>query len=262
MQKYNNTTTCSTIDEITAHLNLSNIIGNVKARTVLRALTCAYFEEKLAGKSPNYPVVLLTGATAKRAFSSALANSFGMLSIEPFYSDSINRGGDCMSDILCDTDGYTALYIGNANKLMPYSQKLLWQYLQYGVVEKVNRMEERKEQIDVPSKLVILGADNITGISSPLYDSMIHCVLISYSKFEMVDILKQRAEYYGLSFTTEQVLEKIAEQAGGICRKGVKLVELCHKFMLAGRKDKISLIHLNQVIMNYCNACIVNTDNN
>jgi len=242
-----------TTEDILLHLNLGNIVGN-KAKTLLQCLTSAYFEEKVAGKNPLFPRILLLG-NSTNAHAHAIHNSMGNIGFTELSSNFLNKGGDDIVDILRTCNEFDTIYISDANNLSTFVQSILWKYFKFGEVETVDVVEKRKEVVKVPDVLLILGTTTLQGLSRSLYKQFTVVNLCPFTKIELIKVLSQRCEWYGIEYTSEQVLEKIAEEASGRVGKAVRLMELARKFMLVSGKDKISLLHVRQVLTNYCFPC-------
>lgn len=253
MNNSNNTsTTSSSTEDISAHLNLNNIIGG-KAKTLLSTLTCAYFEEKMAGNNPFFPKILLLGPTGKEVFAHATHNSLSNLNFIELEADFLNKGGDDLALILQSCNEHDTIYISNASKMSCYVQNILWKYLKFREVEIVIDIFDRtKETIMVPDVLLILGTTTLQGISNSLHQQFTHCILSPNTSNEIMEILLQRCRYYGISYTAETVFETIAEQAGGYARKAVAILELSRKYMVASGKNEISLLHVQRALTSYC----------
>jgi len=245
-------TTSSVTEDISEHLNLNNLVAG-KHKSLLKALTCSYYEEKIAGINPKYPKIILLGPTGKEANAIATHNSISNLNFVHLESDFLNKGGDDIIEILKSCSEYDTIYISNASKLSPYVQNILWKYLKFGKVDIViDVFERRKEVIKVPDVLLILGTTTLQGISPGVHKQFIHCHLLPYNNKELVLILEQYCTYYGILYTSEKVFEMIAEHGGQRARTSLELLELSRKYMLAAEgKEKISLLHVNRALASY-----------
>ncbi len=251
MYNSKNTSTTSSTEDILLHLNLNSIVGNPKAKTSLQCLTSSYYEEKIAGKNPIFPRILLLGNSTK-SYAHAIHNTLGNLKFTELSADFTNKGGDDITDILRTSNEFDTIYISEAHNLSVYVQNILYKYLTCGEVEVViDVIERKKEIVKVADVCLILGATTLQGLSRSLYKQFTHIYLNPYTKYELVEVLKQRCEWYGIGYTSEQVLEKIAEEASGRAGKAVRLLELARKFMVVSGKERISLVHVGQVLTNW-----------
>jgi len=250
MPELNNANTTSSTEDILSCLNLRSIVGT-KAKTLLQCITCAYFEEKVAGKNPKYPRILLLGrATKTHAY--AIHNSLGNVNFVELSADFVSQGCDNIVDILRNCSEFDTIYISDSSQMSAYVQNFLWRYLKFGEVEIVEFFEREKKVVKLPDTCLILGTTTLQQLSRSLYKKFVHVHMPDLTKYQLVEVLKMNCEWYGIEYTSEQVLEKIAEEASGRAGKAVRLLELARKFMIVAGKEKISLLHVNQVLTNYC----------
>ena len=233
--------------DIIEHLNLHNIQAQTKAQSLLCCLVNSYHEEKVV-----YPKVILLGPSGKEVCSHATHNSLGNLNFTHLEADFLNRGGDDITDILRSSSSFDTIYIANASNLSIHVQNILWKYLRTREVEVVNMFERSKEVFTVNDVCLILGTETLLGLSKSLYNLFTHCHLVPYTSSEILEILKQRCDYYKIGYTSEKVFATIAEVSSGRARKAVELLELSRRYMVTEGKDRISLLHVHRALTGFC----------
>jgi len=201
-----------TSGDISEHLNLNNIHGQGKAKDLLSCLVNAHFEEKKISHNSLLPKIILLGPTGKEAFAAATHNSLGNLNFIHLEASYLNCGGDDITDILKNCTRYDTVYISNASQLNKYAQNYLWKYLTCGEIDVTHIFEGTKETFVINDFYLILGTETLQGISKSLYNHFTHCILTYYAPFEIIEVLKQRCDYYKIRYTSEKVFEVIAKQ--------------------------------------------------
>ena len=247
IEKIDSETSC----DITEHLNLNNIKGNHNAKTLCNCLVTSLFEEKENSNIPTYPKVLLLGPTGKEAFASAIHNSLANIDFIELSGDYVCKGGDDIVDILKCSNEFDTIVITEANNLSTYAQNVIWKYLKRGEVELVDIFERRKEIINVPDITLILSTTTLEGISQSLHSLFTIVHMCPYTKYELVEILKQHCSFYRISYESDEVLEKLVERADGRSGKALKLLEWARKFSLCSHSTTISNLHVQRVLTNY-----------
>lgn len=230
------------------HINLYNIVGNTKCTQLLTAAVNTHYNDRADGKNPILKPILFLGerGSGKSTYSRALGNALAF-SFKHELGTTLNRGGQCVTDFVLGGDEETCYFISKADQLLPYCVDKLYKVITQGTLYVNDPIERRTETYDMPGRLFVFSARNVSRLIEPLLK---HCIVIHLEKYRVEEvflILQQRSKFWNL-ISAYSALSKIADYVKGDAGAAISILERTYRVMRADDRNELKEEDVNKAI--------------
>lgn len=227
--------------------SLWNFIGQDRARIALMALVDQYFNDRMMGRNPRFPGIMLIGdyGRGRTALARAVHHAMGnFLFKQPGNTLGISEDP---ADFFQNTTEHTSFYIPNCSSMNPTVIGNLIYIVRDGMCFK-SFPNPITETIQVGNRLIIFSAGRNDKLDQDLLRHLTQLIeLCPYTNQNIYDILRQRTA--GLNWTaTDASLRLITQNADNIPGRAMKILHLSHSVARANHKDSIDITHTKQAI--------------
>lgn len=248
MKKSNKTIQSNVITD--PDINLYKIIGQKKTITTLKILVEQYLNDRIEGKNPKYPSILLVGEVGlgRRLIAQAFSNAMGNLEINEALGNSLGMGDD-IYEYLQSASEHITLFINSCEYLSQYFQSIIYRIIKENILYVPRHYEKKVEKVPISNHLIILSTVNDKRIIDPLKNAIdICCHLSDYSEDELFQILRQRCQLFGWDYEEDKALRIIANKAQGNPGKAVKVLLMAYRVMRSLGENVIKLSDVNKAV--------------
>lgn len=230
--------------------SLWNFIGQYKSKFALTSLVDQITNDRMAGRNPEYPIVLLTGyeGSGRRTLARALHNGVGNLVFKEV--GLILGTSEDHASFFENVQEYTTLYIPNLCKISFVVQGVLIQIVRDKCFYK-SFPGPQTEIVTVKNRLIILSTHRDTPICFDILKHVdVRCDLLSYSTEHIYEILKQRVDYLGWD-ASENTIKLISENSENNPNKAIKMLQQTYVIMRSEHIEnaKINITHAKKALV-------------
>ncbi len=224
--------------------SLWTYIGQFSSRYSLIALVDQIHNDRMAGRNPEYPVVLLTGEIGhgRRTLARALHNAVGNLEFRET-ALILGTSEDHYSFFKTTTD-FTTHYITNFTKVSTIVAGALIHIIRDKCFTQAELPGRKSEIIPVKNKLIILSTENNPTINPDVLKYVgIRCDLSGYNNDHIYQILKQKIGFLNWN-VSEATLKYITQNTiNNNPSSAVHLLQQSYVVSRSQNKDRIDITH-------------------
>jgi len=227
--------------------SLWHYIGQCQARYTLISLVNQIQNDTIAGRNPEYPLILLTGPVGSGRKTLALSLHFALGNLE-FKEVALVLGiSEDPAEFFVSSTEYVTYYIPNVVNISP----TVAGQLVHVVRDKYYYQSipgYRTEKIPIGNQLIIISAESNPKINPEFLKYVkIRCDLAPYSVESIYKILRQRVDYLNWDMS-EPALHLLAEKSNNNPGTAMKLLQQSYIISRAEDKDKIKTDHAKKAL--------------
>ena len=242
----NNKIVATSVDEFEP--SLWNYIGQYKSKYALISLVDQIHNDRMAGRNPEYPAILITGECGfgRRTLAQALHHAIGNLE---FKEAALVLGtSEDHIGFFETSNEYTTLYIPNFRSVSVTVAGTLIHIIRHKCLYKTFPGPETEIK-PYKNRLIILSTDPNPIVHPDVLKFVgIRCDLGGYSLEHIRQIIRQRVGYLGWDISQETI-KLIADSAKNNPGKAIQLLQQCYRIARSEDKDKINIIHAKKALV-------------
>ncbi len=229
-------------------LSVWNIQGNRKAAILMQYIVNCHYREKEAGVETAMPMLLLKGCpgSGRRTMAIAFANSIlgGNIEFREMVGHTTNYYHDNISTYLQNSNENTVLFIHCAELLPYHDQASLYMIRNNHMIftpQHFAPMESYDQREPFENRLIILSylKNSKKALIPSLHTAIDYHITLSdtYSIEEIISILRQKCEFNGLKYASEEIFRTIAHAATGNISEAISLLRLSYNIMRSNDRE-------------------------
>jgi len=229
-------------------ISLHHFIGQRTSVDILKTAIEQTHNDHIDGRNPEIPSILLVGPTGKKTLAQALHNAIGNLNFHTGTGQTLGMAED-ISLHFREADENTTLYIQGSDCLSIFAVNIIQKILCEKMLYVYDPFTRTKECYPYNNRWVILSASDESRINPAIAKAIdIRCVLTKYTDVELYQIVKQRCDYLGWKYRSDEVLRIIAANAYGIAGQAMKILQMSYRVMRSLGKNTLTENHVNRAV--------------
>lgn len=229
-------------------ISLHHFIGQRTSVDILNTVIEQTYNDRIDGRNPEIPSILLVGPTGKKTLAQAIHHVIGNLNFKIGTGQTLGMGDD-VSLHFREADENTTLYIQGSDCLSIFSVNIIQKILCEKMLYVYDPFTRTKESYPYNDRWIILSATDESRINPSIAKAIdIRCVLTKYTDFELFQIIKQRCDYLGWDYESDEVLNIVARNSNGIAGLGTRILQMGYRLARSEGKDVISIHHVNRAV--------------
>ena len=249
MKKNNSSIITDVNSSFEKDISLHRFIGQRISIDVMKVVIEQICNDRADGRNPEIPSILMVGPTGKKTLAQAIHNTVGNLDFRTTTGHSLGMWQSC-DEFFLAADENSTLYISSGESLSVYTQNIIHKIISEKIFCSHDPLEGRTDIFPFPNCLIILSTTDKKRIISPLVKAIdIHCYLTKYTENELYQIVKQRCDYLGWDYETNEVLNIVARNSNGIAGLGTRILQMSYRIMRSVGKNTLTENHVNRGIL-------------
>lgn len=227
---------------------IDHVVGQKQAVDLLKVALAAYWNDRAAGREPEFGHVLMTGGPGlgKTMLAQIIARE-----LAGSFKESLGQTFGCGEDpnqTLLDLPPDAVLFLDEVHLCTPEVQTILFRAVEERKVFVPKSAFSRKfTAVPLNRFTLILATTDEHKLLQPLRDRMKLTLRFDYySVDELLQLTRQRANALKWQIESDAVLAAIAKRGKGTPRLAIRLLEGAHRLARSEGSDVISLEHVEQ----------------